>query len=780
MRIDGLQISEGGSVSNLLTPTGTSFPNQPNTGELFYFTGVTGDGPGLYAYDGSDWIIQGGGSVNLDLAGLNNVIIKNVDGNYTIIEPDASNTLIRVNSPFGVTSTVTVIDTPTTPIGSVFYVSSSGSGPVQVQGSEGVLVSSPQSLIIERKFGRITLVKTQSNRWEVDGQLRAQEQILINPIHPQYSPLFMLYEQFQDIPQNEVIQNSMYIQNDGRQLGFWSNPLNSYGNTTMYSHWVSGDQTYLFANVTAQNMYFRARVTGGTATLIQQNGNPATYQRKYLAENEWGQFKVPVADDNWAAFYLNPFWNWQETRENTLPVTLTFDVAELPSDASIIGSFSFTYHPLLTNWWDDAFPVSGEYKDFTVSPYGTVLGTTYADVQEQASSLVSHPEYQITFGGNGIYYRVTSVSGSNAGDPPNGNTGQLDAYYSPDDMQNFRFNVNPDLLIGQSTIYNLQLHSDASGTIQQIAQSNIELIKAAMPLTMDENLVSFYPMLFVLTTDILDTTTFDYSINLITNGKNIDMQVTSNHASLSGFSKYSIDPYPEIGIPSGSRAYASSGDPTSNYQFMLQSTDLRWGPSETTDRTWLGLDTFGNWSDTPGSEPAWKIVKPVTDANLFGGSFLNNHLKIYKNPTEWGKTITLNDPIITTVQPSAGYMLGVTTFELMPYGEINVKGKVGGPDELVDYSSQIIFNGGYYTLSTPIPGIVLSVSTTVNAIDYTNNFTFNQQMTFDDIANLPDGRLKFEVLNGVQNGQFVISVFDPNDLINPLAEYTYNISDIAA
>ena len=62
MLYDNIAISEQSSISNLSVNYGTVFPLQPNIGELFYFTGTSGSGSGLYIYKGSLWDILKSGS----------------------------------------------------------------------------------------------------------------------------------------------------------------------------------------------------------------------------------------------------------------------------------------------------------------------------------------------------------------------------------------------------------------------------------------------------------------------------------------------------------------------------------------------------------------------------------------------------------------------------------------------------------------------------------------------------------------------------------------------
>jgi hypothetical protein len=55
MRIDGIQLSQGSSISNLVVASGTSFPAQADAGELFYRTDSDVTMRGMYCYIGTAW-----------------------------------------------------------------------------------------------------------------------------------------------------------------------------------------------------------------------------------------------------------------------------------------------------------------------------------------------------------------------------------------------------------------------------------------------------------------------------------------------------------------------------------------------------------------------------------------------------------------------------------------------------------------------------------------------------------------------------------------------------
>jgi len=99
--------------------------------------------------------------------------VKNVTGSYTIIPSDLNNTYIRVESPVDVPVTVTIPYASTLPcaIGSRLLLAASDYGFITIKGAAGVAVKSPQSTTIGRKVGRVSVIKTDTDQWEIDGQL---------------------------------------------------------------------------------------------------------------------------------------------------------------------------------------------------------------------------------------------------------------------------------------------------------------------------------------------------------------------------------------------------------------------------------------------------------------------------------------------------------------------------------------------------------------------------------------------------------------------------------
>lgn len=102
--------------------------------------------------------------------------VKSVIGDYTVTEADVTgNWLIRVFAATGTEAIITIppydFSTFNVPEGSNFMVSSSGLGTVTINDNGIYLQYPPAGRSIVRKFGRIFVVKTNLNAWDIDGQL---------------------------------------------------------------------------------------------------------------------------------------------------------------------------------------------------------------------------------------------------------------------------------------------------------------------------------------------------------------------------------------------------------------------------------------------------------------------------------------------------------------------------------------------------------------------------------------------------------------------------------
>ena len=311
--------------------------------------------------------------------------IKNVTGDVTLTHDDLRNRMLRVSGPINTTSNVT-IPTDTTlpcPIGTSIIVSSSGLGLVKFRGDTGVSVKSPQSLTIDRKYGRVLLVKTAANEWEIDGQLVNQVQFIVNPID-----MNCRFEFFS-------LSTTELSSTTGLTFDLWFNSNILYPSVSqvddplLLSSFVdygpngNGGQ---FATAIPTDRYFRATLIEGSATFLDNSG--AEYNYKYYPLDMWAKFLYPDASNGYGA--SNPRWRLVSTLGN-LPAPgseifkIRVDVSDSGSDLDIAGYFTVAFKtPYYRHLTTDFFPSGHEI--LTTNGIALTLGgriyncDTYEDV----------------------------------------------------------------------------------------------------------------------------------------------------------------------------------------------------------------------------------------------------------------------------------------------------------------------------------------------------------------------------------------------------------------
>lgn len=97
--------------------------------------------------------------------------VKTITANYTLTEDDTNNTLIRVNSSSLVTVTVPSDSTATFPVGTQIMISRNGLGGVTIAAAASVTIDSPDSFSINKQYGKVAVIKTSANHWEIEGNL---------------------------------------------------------------------------------------------------------------------------------------------------------------------------------------------------------------------------------------------------------------------------------------------------------------------------------------------------------------------------------------------------------------------------------------------------------------------------------------------------------------------------------------------------------------------------------------------------------------------------------
>jgi hypothetical protein len=258
-----------------------------------------------------------------------NLTIKEVSNNYVLVLADGISTMVRVSVPFGTDGYVYL---PTDaavaiPIGAEVILSSSDFGTVTVRGSSGVVVRSPQSLTIERKYGRVIAIKVAANTWEIDGQLRAQTQFTVLPINAQCT-FNVLYPSLTVQPAGpETLTYGVYLsQITTNILASTTGTLEDAFTSVFNNYQFSVLQVWCTALPTFQ--WARATVLTGGVTLVT---TPIPYGRVGTAEGVWTQFG-PTAPEE-------PSWYVTRSHSSLAAFTMLIEFSE-SSGGPILGSFT--------------------------------------------------------------------------------------------------------------------------------------------------------------------------------------------------------------------------------------------------------------------------------------------------------------------------------------------------------------------------------------------------------------------------------------------------------
>jgi alpha-tubulin suppressor-like RCC1 family protein len=104
--------------------------------------------------------------------------IKTITSNtYTIGVNDLNGVLLRFTSNDPVN--VLIPNVTSIPINSSLMISQEGNGVIILLGLDGVSVLSPETIFSNKKHGKVTLIKTGSNVWELEGNLKENPEYLI-------------------------------------------------------------------------------------------------------------------------------------------------------------------------------------------------------------------------------------------------------------------------------------------------------------------------------------------------------------------------------------------------------------------------------------------------------------------------------------------------------------------------------------------------------------------------------------------------------------------------
>jgi hypothetical protein len=104
-------------------------------------------------------------------SGANYLTINTQASDYLLQLSDASNTLVRITKATSAIVTIPNDTTANLPVGSAVLISWNGTGPVSITGEVGVVIDTPETYNIGKRYGKITAIKTGTNHWEIEGNL---------------------------------------------------------------------------------------------------------------------------------------------------------------------------------------------------------------------------------------------------------------------------------------------------------------------------------------------------------------------------------------------------------------------------------------------------------------------------------------------------------------------------------------------------------------------------------------------------------------------------------
>jgi hypothetical protein len=260
--------------------------------------------------------------------------------------------------------------------------------------------------LIDRKYGRVELIKVGPNEWEIDGQLVQQAQFILNPIT--MDVIFTaLSVSTSDLLDSAPVTTEISISN-GKDCY-----VNVMGDDQrLEASWSPGTQGYSFANIDANGKYMRATVIDGPITLTPSI--PSDYSSYYDA-GVWAVYNTPTQSNEYGRF--NPRWKIVDEKvdygtPNAHYGSIRVDVSETPSDSGILGSFTVGirapyFKRLIPEFLttdprvDDKILILTGYGNVSVDD-GTFNPLVIGDV-------FTYPE-QIMVPSQNLYYRVSCIT----------------------------------------------------------------------------------------------------------------------------------------------------------------------------------------------------------------------------------------------------------------------------------------------------------------------------------------------------------------------------------
>lgn len=411
--------------------------------------------------------------------------IKNVVGHYIAVAEDMQNSLIRVDSPVNSDSHLVLPNDATVDcrVGTSLMASTSGLGRLTISAQTGALVKSPQSLTIDRKYGRVTIIKTAPNLWEVDGQLMDQVPFEVLPMDAEPTQSVVYFTDHNPTQPNNTLRTTLVVSSQY----FWVDQEVPEVVDKLSRVWETGPTGNQWCYGNPEGLYFKA-------SIIDQDPNnppvllaigPTPQSTGSYLENEWCKLSMqslPLTQPKWIVDY--PLDNFRE-------YSLQISVAETPDDATILNSFTVRLQKSKLYFFTPNFGKLDQtvgldlrgYRGFTLDSYGHVYGLDWVGGLDGLGNQYQQPYMDLCgsliqsiyetgqnlppyAGSIPLYNTFFSVSG-----PEEGGTGTHDTQYNADGIADVSFGLSSM----SSGIYTIHVYTDITESIATVITGRITL-----------------------------------------------------------------------------------------------------------------------------------------------------------------------------------------------------------------------------------------------------------------------------------------------------------------
>ena len=422
-------------------------------------------------------------------AASNILKIKNVNGTYSILAEDIDKGMIRINSPLTSMSYAFLPADTSIPIGSQVVIASNGPGSISVQAHPPATVKTPQSAIIERKYGRVTAIKTDATTWEIDGQLREQAQFNFVPFHIGINDIHFNIENYVDPSPSDVVSIDISVYDTNRlSVGCYIQP--TPGNIVSYQNWtsISGSANVFFGSGPANGKFIRARLLPTTENVVLRpmeidQTDPARVMN--FAFDEWIEIPDESLPEWWkrrVAWKVNS--DYGTVSNPNFEIVFEFDVSDTPSEAGMYGTVAVSYRQFKYTRFTELVNVPS-LSDYKIDSFGRVFGDMNDGLGYiHVGSFQTFPEYGASINGNyGMYMNVNSSDQQIQILSSSGTPVPVSSYFNLEEVTTADSNTAMQVIIDSPASVNtdIAVYSEINSVISRISTLGfIEQVKAQL------------------------------------------------------------------------------------------------------------------------------------------------------------------------------------------------------------------------------------------------------------------------------------------------------------